>query len=166
HVLARRGWTVARVAGAGAVADGLREGEPRLVVIQEDPSGTGSKACRALRESAQRPPYVIGIAWRHDPAALRRLAQAGVDDVIGAPFEIWEAETRVLLAEARIGAPEHPVEAAADYARIIDEIKRRLHIQQAFLEGLFESAPEGIVILDRDNRVVRINSEFTRVFGY
>jgi PAS domain S-box-containing protein len=41
-----------------------------------------------------------------------------------------------------------------------------LKIQQAYLDQLFESAPEGIVLLDTDDRVLRINGEFTRMFGY
>jgi PAS domain S-box-containing protein len=41
-----------------------------------------------------------------------------------------------------------------------------LKIQQAYLDRLFESAPEGIVLLDTEDRVLRINGEFTRMFGY
>jgi diguanylate cyclase (GGDEF)-like protein/PAS domain S-box-containing protein len=41
-----------------------------------------------------------------------------------------------------------------------------LQIHQAQLEQLFESAPEAIVLLDADDRVVRVNPEFTRLFGY
>ena len=41
-----------------------------------------------------------------------------------------------------------------------------LKIQQAYLDQLFENAPEGIVLLDTDDRVLRVNSEFTRMFGY
>ena len=33
------------------------------------------------------------------------------------------------------------------------------------IERLFEGAPEGVVILDTEARVVRVNSEFTRIFG-
>jgi diguanylate cyclase (GGDEF)-like protein/PAS domain S-box-containing protein len=36
----------------------------------------------------------------------------------------------------------------------------------ALLEELFESAPEAIVLADNESRVLRINSEFTRLFGY
>lgn len=39
-------------------------------------------------------------------------------------------------------------------------------IQQAYLEHLFESTPEAIAILDSDYRVMRVNAEFTRMFGY
>ena len=39
-------------------------------------------------------------------------------------------------------------------------------IQRAYLEELVESAPEAITLLDLNYRVMRINSEFTRMFGY
>lgn len=42
----------------------------------------------------------------------------------------------------------------------------QLATQTACFDQLFEQAPEGIVLLDADDRVVRINGEFTRLFGY
>jgi PAS domain S-box-containing protein len=42
----------------------------------------------------------------------------------------------------------------------------QLTIQKAQLDELFEQAPEGVVLLDVEDRVVRINPEFTRIFGY
>jgi len=39
-------------------------------------------------------------------------------------------------------------------------------IQRAHLEQLVEGAPEAITLLDANYRVVHINSEFTRMFGY
>ncbi len=44
--------------------------------------------------------------------------------------------------------------------------ERELQIRTAFLEHLFESTPEAVVVLDREDRVQRINAEFTRLFGY
>ncbi len=38
--------------------------------------------------------------------------------------------------------------------------------ERALLDQLFESAPQAIVLADVDSRVIRINSEFTRLFGY
>jgi len=43
-----------------------------------------------------------------------------------------------------------------------DELRR----QNAFLDGLIEGAAEAIVILDKDENVIRINTEFTRIFEY
>ncbi len=41
-----------------------------------------------------------------------------------------------------------------------------LYFEKAYLEQVFENAPEAISILGSDTRVRRINKEFTRLFGY
>ncbi len=41
-----------------------------------------------------------------------------------------------------------------------------LKIQQAYLKQLFDLSPEAIVLIDINNIVLRINSEFTHLFGY
>jgi diguanylate cyclase (GGDEF)-like protein/PAS domain S-box-containing protein len=41
-----------------------------------------------------------------------------------------------------------------------------LHREKAFLEQLIESAQEAIVITENNGEIMRINSEFTRLFGY
>jgi len=38
--------------------------------------------------------------------------------------------------------------------------------QSALLDGLFASVPEAIVLLDTDARILQVNPEFTRIFGY
>jgi two-component system, NarL family, sensor histidine kinase NreB len=47
-----------------------------------------------------------------------------------------------------------------------DRAGEALKVQKANLENLIENLPEAIALLDKDDRVVRINREFTRVFGY
>jgi PAS domain S-box-containing protein len=41
-----------------------------------------------------------------------------------------------------------------------------LELQRAYLEQLVECAPEAITILDPEYRITRLNSEFTRIFGF
>ncbi|HEU5336007.1 MAG TPA: PAS domain S-box protein, partial [Terriglobales bacterium] len=41
-----------------------------------------------------------------------------------------------------------------------------LVVQKAYLEQLFQSAPEGIAILDPNYHITHVNAEFTRMFGY
>ena len=53
----------------------------------------------------------------------------------------------------------------------IDVTERRdldetLHTQDVYFQELFESAPVAIVVLDENDSVLRINGEFTRIFGY
>src|SRR5262249_30640388 len=53
-----------------------------------------------------------------------------------------------------------------DTLAALQRSQQERHLQEAFLEQLFESAPEAIAILDKDNRVARVNQEFSRMFGY
>jgi PAS domain S-box-containing protein len=49
-----------------------------------------------------------------------------------------------------------------EQGRVEEELRR----QKAHFERLFELAPEAIVLRDAENRVVRANREFTKLFGY
>ncbi|MEO8294337.1 MAG: EAL domain-containing protein [Gemmatimonadota bacterium] len=46
------------------------------------------------------------------------------------------------------------------------EMASALEIEKASLEQLFESAPDALVLVDNDSRVLRTNSHFTRLFGF
>ncbi|HEV8122773.1 MAG TPA: EAL domain-containing protein [Gemmatimonadales bacterium] len=41
-----------------------------------------------------------------------------------------------------------------------------LALEKASLEQLFESAPDALVLVDNDSRILRLNSHFTKLFGY
>src|SRR5690349_4328571 len=74
---------------------------------------------------------------------------------------------KFLKAALKRGAPptllHTPPTQAAVERKWSDESPElvRAHLQQ-----LLENAPEAIAILDANLRVVRINSEFSRMFGY
>ena len=77
---------------------------------------------------------------------------------------VWVLENAILLEGA-------PGEASVAEGTLIDisELKRsdeRLRIENAHLEQLFQNSPEAIATLDNDNRVLRANREFTRMFGF
>jgi two-component system sensor histidine kinase/response regulator len=46
------------------------------------------------------------------------------------------------------------------------DLKKRLQIERAYVDQLFESAQEAIVLADKQGRVIKVNSEFMRLFGY
>jgi PAS domain S-box-containing protein len=51
----------------------------------------------------------------------------------------------------------------------VEELKlaqEELQKQTSRLDQLFEQAPEAVAILSTDDRIVRVNKEFTRMFGY
>ena len=46
-------------------------------------------------------------------------------------------------------------------------VKRELEVQRQYFADLFETSPEGIVLVEaRTDVVIRVNEEFTRLFGY
>ncbi|MFO7780476.1 MAG: PAS domain S-box protein, partial [Spirochaetia bacterium] len=78
------------------------------------------------------------VVARYTAAAARAPAAASSPAAVGAP--------------AAAGAPG----AAAPVSR---------HTW-SFLENLFANAPEGVIFADKDHRVLRVNAEFVRMFGY
>src|ERR1700730_12043109 len=48
------------------------------------------------------------------------------------------------------------------FQQIIGELIRR----EALLDKLFATVPEAIVVLDTDDSILRVNPEFTRIFGH
>jgi PAS domain S-box-containing protein len=49
---------------------------------------------------------------------------------------------------------------------LLTSLADRIQIQKALLEELFEQAPQAVALTNVDGQVVRVNREFTRLFGY
>ncbi len=49
---------------------------------------------------------------------------------------------------------------------VVTSLVDRLRQQRVLLDELFEQAPQAVALTDEDDRVVRVNREFTRMFGY
>src|SRR5271155_1327667 len=64
-----------------------------------------------------------------------------------------------------LSAPAH--RTAAISARAVSAIPSEdPQLQKAYFEQLLECAPEAVSILDAEYRIVRVNSEFSRIFGF
>ncbi len=65
-----------------------------------------------------------------------------------------------------------PYQGRDAHLSIVHDVSERqqaedaLQLQSAYLEQLIESAPEGIAVLDNQHNLLRVNREFTRMFGY
>ncbi|MFQ6099769.1 MAG: GAF domain-containing protein [Anaerolineae bacterium] len=81
-----------------------------------------------------------------------------------------EEDLRLLTSLAAPAATA--IETAWLYDRAQREITERkrvqdaLRVEKAYLEQLFEGAPEAMVLVDTDARILRANNEFAGTFGY
>ena len=114
------------------------------------------------------------VAW----SSMNRLDdQDDLIEIIGFGNDVTERkQAEVALRQAKDElerrVEERTDELAKANAALQAEITERkqteeeLKVQTAFLDQLLESAPEAVVILDPEYRVLRINAEFTAMFGY
>ena len=107
------------------------------------------------------------------PAVLEGVAEAleQPNTLISAEFRMRskDGSWRYLEVRGRNLLDDPAVRSMVVNSRDVTEHKRareELQRQQAHLEQLFHSAPEAIVLLDNEERVLRINPEFMRMFGY
>jgi PAS domain S-box-containing protein len=80
----------------------------------------------------------------------------------GTLFDVSILHTPIIHGENQMGV-------YAIYHRDITEQKKaeeERHVEKTYLEELFNSAPEAIVLHDNNDIVVNVNDEFTRMFGY
>ena len=112
---------------------------------------------------------VVSREHREEAARISRLV------LNGRSIEIDSKRMRKdgsLVDVSILGAPiVHQGKVIGDYAiyRDITERKKaeeQLYVQTSYLERLFNSAPEAIVLHDNNDRIVNVNDEFTRMFGF
>lgn len=46
------------------------------------------------------------------------------------------------------------------------ETERSLETQSVLLEGVFQESPDALILVDNDNRIMRVNNAFTQIFCY
>jgi len=68
----------------------------------------------------------------------------------------------ILKGVAFVAVSTWLVYSLLEKARAVEELR----IHRAYLDELFDTAPEAICILDMNTRVLSVNQEFTRMFGY
>src|SRR3954471_14935197 len=132
-------------------------------------------ACRIMGytyEEATKLNMVDVVAPEHWQLAREMAARKLQGEVVASQYEI----TLIAKDGRRIPSEVSTQLAVEDGMPFIQGIARDISdrkkaeedalIQRAYLEELFEHAPEAIVILDVNDYVQRVNREFTTMFGY
>jgi PAS domain S-box-containing protein len=118
-------------------------GGPRLAILDwVMPGADGLEVCQRVR-SGELPHYVyiILLTSKKDPTDLAAGLEAGADDYLGKPVDLNELSLRI-----RAGC------------RVLESEERHRVIT--------ETASDGIVTMERDNRIHYANSAAGMIFGY
>jgi len=111
------------------------------------------------------------------------MTKQGLIETIGSPSKVWMGvplkkekevigvvavqsyEDEKLYTEEDLGILEFvsgQIAIAISHKRAEDA----QNIERAYFEQLFKNAPEAIVLIDNESRILRMNEQFTKVFGY
>jgi PAS domain S-box-containing protein len=76
------------------------------------------------------------------------------------------ARAKMLRDARQRGTPPALTQVSSESPSNGNSAGHSLDLEKAYLEQIVENAPEAISILDLEKRIVRINGEFTRLFGF
>ncbi len=133
------------------------------------------------RETKPTVERVIERTHPEDQAFLAQTIERAASEKVGFGFEhrllMPDGSVKWVIVVSHPSTSEEP--GGLHYVGAVTDITERkraeealrqsgeqLITQKAQLDELFKQAPEGIVLLDVEDRVLRINPEFTRIFGY
>jgi len=116
---------------------------------------------------------VVTIGARLE-AAIRRLVGPAFALGRGEPLvlpplpldEVREVAHALVQAAALLQERTAQRDEAERAERLLREAKRTLEQSEAFLHGIFEATPDGILLVAPDCRVTRANAQAERLFGY
>jgi PAS domain S-box-containing protein len=160
------GWTVECVDELQHAPAQLGSRAADLFLIDASADETAAVAlCRTIRGAGSGlSAYVLAAARQFRESAVSTLLSAGADDVLILPCTASDLRLRLQLATHRVR--ESVPSWRHRYRKDLEVLRDAMDTQRAFLEELFDSAPEGILLLDDQDRILRLNTEFSRMFGY
>ncbi len=118
-----------------------------------------------------------------DEKLLHEMVAQGLIEIIGSPSKLWlgvplKVEKEVIGVVA-VQSYEDEKLYTKDDLEILEFVSGQLaiaishkwaedaqRIERAYFEQLFENSPEAIVLVNNESRILRLNEEFTKTFGY
>lgn len=158
-----RGWKVVVAGDASGARTVLAERSFSLIVVDTEVKNA-FPLCGFVRTAPSGSEIRLLIVTPPQADDLAALLNSGADDVLTRPSNAADSPRR-LLAARRLALVAGEAERAT-LERNLEQAQSSLGVQTAFFEQLFESAPEGIVVLNSEDRIVRANGEFCRMFGF
>ena len=143
---------------------------PQGEFLDVNPALVRMLGCRTKSELLKLP---VSTFYRNpgDRGAFsKRLSREGVvfqselvlQKLDGSPLVVWEIAVAVRNESGKVICFDGFVEDITERK----ESEQQFNVQRTYLDKLFNAAPEAIALHGLDDRIVDINDEFTRVFGY
>lgn len=117
---------------------------------------------------------LVAIVGARIEGAVRALVRPAIalgdgQQVVLPPLQLREAQDvghAMVQAAALLRARTVERDAAAHAEQMLREAKRTVERSEAFLRGVFEETPDGILLVDEAGRVTRANARAERLFGH
>ena len=159
-ILAPAGYGVSQVPDVAGLRAALRAGKlPDLLFLSD--SLPGGESLALIQELNKNHPTLPVVLVTRQPSAERLLEalQAGVVDVLALPFE----------AEAALAAADRSMQRKKlwegwlkrETGKITGPLTRRL----SEMEAILRQVNDGVVVMDKDNRVLMVNQALRHTFG-
>jgi two-component system cell cycle response regulator len=134
--------------GRSAVSTLDAANAPRMAILDWNmPELDGIAVCRWVRaRAAQRYTYVALLTARNQPEDLIAALEAGADDFVTKPVTVPELRARLHAAQ-----------------RILS-FEQALLRSRAYLDAVIENIDSGVMLLDRDRRIVFANPALEQMF--
>lgn len=175
RLLRQRGHVVLVADGAEAVFASLVQHRPDLILLDvRMPGMDGYELCARLKAAPDtRDIPVIFISGADGVLDKLQAFACGGIDYIAKPFQAQEVLERIathlalrnLQKRLEERVDERTDELAAANARLEAEIADRRNAEET-LRAVLESAPDAMVIVDHERRIVLVNSQVEMLFGY
>jgi PAS domain S-box-containing protein len=126
---------------------------------------------KGLGKLGLMPGQVVGMSavevYKDYPAIVEGINESLEGNIVRNTFEIGDAYFDTVFSPqfGKHGDVESVVGLAID---VTDQKKAEeaIELERVYFQQLFQSAAEGILLLDNEQRVIKINSEFSHIFGY
>jgi PAS domain S-box-containing protein len=171
-IAGEEGFELAAVAeGADEAIEQARKVKPDVALLDvRMPGGGGSRAAREIRSVSPETRSIALSAYEDRSNVLEMLRSGAVGYVLKgeSPDEIVDAIRRATRDQASLSA-SIVVGLVGDLARDVaerseaDQVRRS---SEARFRSLLDSAPDGVVIVDTGGRIVLVNEQTERLFGY
>lgn len=123
------------------------------------PGLTGEETCRLIKSKPEgKDVPVMILTARKDQEVIVSCLHAGADD-----FVLKSADFTVLMARLRAQLRRKQFQ---EETRRIMQVAAKLRKNETMLQALFEFAPDAVVVIDRNGRMVRANGQAILMFGY